>query len=175
MKLKGRILLFDVVNKNNDIFSKDCKITFPEKIPLTWDFDHNNVIGFAEVTKDDKGLVATAETVSNNICDDKIVREMLTEGRIGTGGFYMNVKKHEDGNLTFVDEARLVEIALVLVPVRAEYSFEIMEEGASCSRCIHKEKSTEIVGSTCYLCKRNPKDHRIDWFEEKKGDYNGST
>lgn len=29
-----------------------CKIDIPEKVPLTWDFQHEIVIGFAEVTKD---------------------------------------------------------------------------------------------------------------------------
>lgn len=42
------------------------------------------------------------------------------------------------------------------------------EENKTCGRCIHDEESADIVGSSCYLCKRNPEDHRIDWFEEKK-------
>lgn len=37
----------------------------------------------------------------------------------------------------------------------------------TCGRCVHCENA-DIVGSTCYLCKRNPDDHRIDWFEERK-------
>ena len=67
MILEGRILLFDEVNKNMDIFPKNCKIDIPEKVPLTWDFNHEKVIGFSEVIKDDKGLVAKAETFSNEM------------------------------------------------------------------------------------------------------------
>lgn len=43
----------------------------------------------------------------------------------------------------------------------------IEEEIKTCGRCIHDEESADIVGSSCYLCKRNPTDNRIDWFEEK--------
>lgn len=43
------------------------------------------------------------------------------------------------------------------------------ERYKTCGRCIHDgESNPNIVGSTCYLCKRNLDDHRIDWFEEKK-------
>ena len=42
------------------------------------------------------------------------------------------------------------------------------EKLKTCSRCVHDGESTDIAGSTCYLCKRNPEDHRIDWWEEKK-------
>lgn len=44
----------------------------------------------------------------------------------------------------------------------------IREELKTCGRCVHDGESADIVGSSCYLCKRNPEDHRIDWFEEKK-------
>ena len=67
MILEGRILLFDTVNGSRDIFTKDCKIDIPEKVPLTWNFNHEQVIGFAKVIKDDKGLVARAETFSNEM------------------------------------------------------------------------------------------------------------
>ena len=46
---------------------------------------------------------------------------------------------------------------------------ELDERYKACSRCIHNgEGDSNIVGSTCYKCKRNPDDHRIDCFEERK-------
>ena len=44
----------------------------------------------------------------------------------------------------------------------------LSENYKTCDRCIRIEDNPDIVGSTCYLCKRNPYDHRIDWFEERK-------
>ena len=128
IKLEGRILLFDTVNKNRDIFSKDCKIDIPEKVPLTWDFNHEQVIGSAKITKDNKGLVAKAETFSNEIIGVEDLSSIFEDGKFGAGGFYTNVKKHSDGSFIVVDEAKLREVALVLAPVKEEYSFEIVEE-----------------------------------------------
>ena len=128
MKLQGKILLFDEVNLNKDIFPTSCNITSPEKVPLTWDFKHDQVIGFAKATMDDIGISFIAETFSNDMIGVDDLRSIFENGKIGVGGFYANVKYHEDGNFKIIDEARLFEIALVLCPVRKEYYCEIMEE-----------------------------------------------
>ena len=128
IKLKGRILLFDTVNINDDIFLKTCNIDIPKKVPLTWDFQHEKIIGFAEVTKDKRGLIAKAETFPNEFIGIKDIRDVFTDGKIGAGGFYNKVKMHNEGNLIIIDEASLKEVALTLAPVREEYSFEIVEE-----------------------------------------------
>ena len=128
MILGGRILLFDEVNKNMDIFPKNCKIDIPEKVSLTWNFNHEQVIGFANVTKDNKGLVARAETFSNEIIGVEDLSSVFEDGKIGAGGYYTNVKKHNDRSFIVVDEAKLREVALVLAPVNEEYLFEIVKE-----------------------------------------------
>ena len=128
MILEGRILLFNTVSNNGDIFSKDCKIDIPEKIPLTWNFNHEKVIGFANVTKDDKGLSAKAETFSNEMIGVEDLSSIFEDGKFGAGGFYTNVKMHNNGSSIVVNEAKLREVALVSDPVNEEYSFEIVEE-----------------------------------------------
>ena len=131
MILEGRILLFDVVNKNRDIFPKDCKIDIPEKVPLTWNFNHEQVIGFAKVIKDDKGLFARAEIMPNEHFSDNDIRKVFEDGKIGSCGFYNHIKTHNEGSFfTFivVDEAKLFEVTLVLAPVNEKYYFEIVKE-----------------------------------------------
>ena len=128
MILEGRILLFNTVSKNGDIFSKDCKIDIPEKVPLTWNFNHEKVIGFANVTKDDKGLSAKAETFSNEMIGVEDLSSIFEDGKFGAGGFYTNVKMHNNGSSIVVNEAKLREVALVSDPVNEEYSFEIVED-----------------------------------------------
>ena len=128
MILEGRILLFNTVSKNGDIFSKDCKIDIPEKVPLTWNFNHEKVIGFANVTKDDKGLSAKAETFSNKMIGVEDLSSIFEDGKFGAGGFYTNVKMHNNGSSIVVNEAKLREVALVSYPVNEEYSFEIVED-----------------------------------------------
>ena len=128
MILEGRILLFNTVSKNGDIFSKDCKIDIPEKVPLTWNFNHEKIIGFANVTKDDKGLSAKAETFSNEMIGVEDLSSIFEDGKFGAGGFYTNVKMHNNGSSIVVNEAKLREVALVSDPVNEEYSFEIVED-----------------------------------------------
>lgn len=128
MKLEGKILLFDTVNKSGDTFTKDCKIDIPEAVPLTFDFNPHKVIGFANVTRDDKGLIAKAETFSNEFIGVEDLRSTFKDGKIGAGGFYNLIKTHNDGSLIVVDEAKLNEVALVLDPVNERYSFEIVKE-----------------------------------------------
>ena len=126
MKLQGRILLFDEVNLNKDIFPTSCNITIPEKIPLTWDFKQDKVIGFAKATIDDIGITFIAETFSNNMIGVDNLRSIFENRKIGVGGSYINVKDHEDRNFRIIDEARLCQIALVPDPVRKEYYCEIV-------------------------------------------------
>ena len=128
MKLQGKVLLFNEVNLNTDIFPTSCNITIPEKVPLTWDFKQDKVIGFAKATIDDVGITFIAETFSNDMIGVDNLISIFENGKIGVGGFYTNVKDHEDGNFRIIDEARLCQIALVPDPVRKEYYCEIVGE-----------------------------------------------
>ena len=127
MKLQGRILLFDEVNLNEDIFSASCDITIPEKVPLMWNFKKDKIIGSANATIDDIGITFIAETLSNDMIGVDDLRSIFENGKIGVGGFYTNIKYHKDGNFKIIDKARLCEIALVLSPVRKEYYCEIVD------------------------------------------------
>ena len=127
MKLQGRILLFDEVNLNKDIFSASCNITIPEKVPLTWDFKKDKIIGSANATIDDIGITFIAETLSNDMIGVDDLRSIFENGKIGVGGAYTNIKYHKNRNFIIIDEARLCEIAITLAPVRKEYYCEIVE------------------------------------------------
>ena len=127
MKLQGRILLFNEVNLTNDIFYASCNITIPEKVPLTFNFNRDQVIGFAKATIDDIGITFIAETLSNEMIGVDDIRSKFENGKIGVGGYYNNIKYHYDRNFRIIDEARLCEIALVPDPVRKEYYCEIVD------------------------------------------------
>lgn len=47
---------------------------------------------------------------------------------------------------------------------------DLAERYNTCGRCVHGGESddADISKSVCYLCRRNPEDHRIDRFEENK-------
>ena len=127
MKLQGRILLFDEVNLTDDIFPTSCNITIPEKVPLTLNFKKDKIIGSANATIDDIGITFIAETLSNEMIGVDNLRSKFENGKIGVGGYYNNIKDHEDRNFIILDEARLCEIAITLAPVRKEYYCKIVE------------------------------------------------
>ena len=44
IKFEGQVLKFGNVDKCNRKFAPDCKITFPEKIPVAYNFDMDEII-----------------------------------------------------------------------------------------------------------------------------------
>ena len=54
--LKGQVLKLDVVDKCNRKFALDCEIIFPEKIPVTYNFNPDEIIGHGNIYKIKDGL-----------------------------------------------------------------------------------------------------------------------
>ena len=44
IKFEGQVLKFGTVDKCNRKFAPDCKITFPEKIPVAYNFDMDEIM-----------------------------------------------------------------------------------------------------------------------------------
>ena len=51
IKFEGQVLKFGTVDKCNRKFAPDCKITFPEKIPVAYNFDMNVADGNLKVRR----------------------------------------------------------------------------------------------------------------------------
>lgn len=111
IKLEGRVLLSDVVNRSFNKISKDCKIAVPEKVPLSCNFESDKTIGYVSLTKDSKGVYA----------------DILTDGKICASNSYIINKMHKEGELDVIDEITLTDIELTLAPVRDEYYLKIKE------------------------------------------------
>ena len=125
MKLEGRILLFDKVNKNGVAFSKTCKVHMPEKLPLLWNY--KEPIGSAKATIDDNGIFASAETFEDP-CYDQYVNEIMKNGMMPVGGEYYVADTHTDDKNTIIDKAALVAVSLISNPACDGCSFEIIKE-----------------------------------------------
>lgn len=128
IKMEGRVLLFDEVNSLSSITPKNCKLTIPEKIPLTWRFEHSKPIGFATPVVDDNGIYATAKVFYNDYIGIRDIQDVLTDGKIGVGGYYKVDEMHTFGDKRIIDAATLLEVALTPSPVNEEYYFKIEEE-----------------------------------------------
>ena len=134
MKIKGRLLKFDQVILNDHIFSKDCKINIPDKVPVVWDFDLdevNKVYGMAHVERNKDGLIFTADIVDGA---SDIVKAVQNE--CGIGGYYGNVRYHKlcigeqygHHEYRIVDEASLKAVSITPAPVNKDYDYEIIYE-----------------------------------------------
>ena len=130
IKMHGRLLLFDVIHKSNfpHKISKDCGITYPEKVPIACNFYFDNpeeVVGYATITKDDKGLVCDA--VITNVIDRDILREKFNN-ELSIGGFYHRTLRHKEDNITVFDRLHVSGIGITLGPVHEDYKLVLSEE-----------------------------------------------
>lgn len=106
IKMEGRLLNLDTVDSCKRKFSKDCKIIFPNKVPVYWNFNHSDPIGNAEIFRDDNGLS----------CKVNITTDLLTEDEYFVGGFYTNVKQHNEDYICVIDACTLRYMSIVLGP-----------------------------------------------------------
>ena len=134
LTMKGRLLLFDKPTSNKTLFPKDCKITYPEKVLVIWEFrfnDPESVMGSGHVMRDEKGLVCEAEITPSDVIVD-ILREF--DGELPIGGYYYGVKSQQKDGLRVFESGCLTCIGVTLSPVDEEYRMRVVKE---------KEKESE--------------------------------
>ena len=87
---------------------------------MHWNFDRlydpRPVIGDANIVRDDKGLV----------CEVNLTTDLLTEDEYYVGGYYTNVKKHDENSICVIDACTLRSMSIVLAP--ADKSLKIWRE-----------------------------------------------
>lgn len=96
-EIEGIILKLGTEDLNGYVFPKDCKIDYPDKIPITLGYEFNKpgrVVGNAQIIRNDDTL-----TIQGEIMDDTI--DTLVEEEIYTHlGFFANKVKKKDNNVT---------------------------------------------------------------------------
>ena len=104
LKFEGQLLKFGTVDKCNRKFASDCKITFPEKIPVTYNFNMDEIIGDAAISKVEDGLKCEVLLLDADI---------LPENEYFVGGYYTQIKRHVEDHITIIDSGRLVSMSIV--------------------------------------------------------------
>ena len=115
IRLSGRFLKYNLIDKNGVQFPKSATIKIPSKVFVLFNFDKSHPIGIAEVIKDEEGLLAEIESEMDDIL------ELLEDDKVGCGGYYRAVKSHMEYGIKVIDSAELVSISITLVPSSAEY------------------------------------------------------
>ena len=98
IKIKGKFLSFEKLNGDGSIIFKDCKINYPEKVPIVWDFNTTaqNVLGNAKIIKEENGLYFDGELIDQNI--GKAIQ--IASSGLGVGGFYNRLKRNDHNKIT---------------------------------------------------------------------------
>lgn len=137
--LKGyaRLMLFEETDKIAHRFSKDCNITYPEAVPVLWNFQRSSpgdVLGTAFIKRDEKGLT----------CDVKLPNAplLLADEKLGIGGFYCGIKTHDENGVTVIDKAILRAVSITLSPAHDEYRLFLYDDAAPIE-VLEEEKNDE--------------------------------
>lgn len=102
---EGCLLRLGTVDKCGRKFAEDCKITFPDKVPVTYNFQIGvgNVLGTADISRDEAGLK----------CKVTMTHDDFNGSEYFVGGYYYSVQKHKEGDITVIDSCRLVGMSIV--------------------------------------------------------------
>ena len=106
-EIEGIILKLGTEDLNGHVFSKDCKIDYPDKIPITigYNFDKPGcVVGNAKVIRNDDTISIQGKIMDNTI-DTPIEKEIYTNL-----GFFANKVNKKDNNVT---EMSIQSVALL--------------------------------------------------------------
>lgn len=103
IKLKGRLLNLNSTDVCGRKWSKNCKISFPDKVPVFYNFKHNiPPCGSAKISKDKYGLE----------CEVELSGEIPIENAY-VGGYYNNIESHSESSVTVIDSCKLISMSIV--------------------------------------------------------------
>lgn len=125
IKFIGRLLNLGTTDKCGRIWAENCKLEFPEKVPVIYNFNEKNAmpIGIAEIFRDEKGL--SCEVVFY----DPIINQFLMCIRdpidIYIGGEYATCKCDDDGEQIVIHECSLVSVSIIPTNLVADENLKL--------------------------------------------------
>ena len=125
IKFIGRLLNLGTTDKCGRIWSENCKLEFPEKVPVIYKFNKKCAmpIGRAEIFRDEKGLSCEV------VFDDPIINLFLMcvgdPIDIYIGGEYEAYKWCDDGERNIIHECRLVSVSIIPTNMVADENLKL--------------------------------------------------
>lgn len=101
-EFEGTMMKFGVADCCGRLFSKNCKVSYADKIPVVL-ANPKNVIGYAKIIENDEGLTATV----------KLDCDILKDSEYGVVGYYTNVKKDRKRGIMTIEECELKRIVIM--------------------------------------------------------------
>lgn len=104
IKLEGRLLNLDSVDRCGRKWTKNCKISFPDKVPVLDNFRYDRPpLGSAEIIKDDCGLS----------CKVVLPDEFCIQDEYYVGGGYCISESHMEVSTRVITSCELVDMSLI--------------------------------------------------------------
>lgn len=125
IKFIGRLLNLGTTDKCGRIWAENCKLEFPEKVPVIYNFNKKNdmPIGRAEIFRDEKGL--SCEVVFNDPIINQFLMCVGDPIDIYIGGEYADCKLDDDGEQIVVHECRLVSVSIIPTNMVADENLKL--------------------------------------------------
>lgn len=114
IRLSGRFLKYNLIDKNGVQFSKSATIKIPSKVFVLFNFDKSHPIGIAKVIKDEEGLLAEIESGMDDVL------ELLEDDKIGCGGYYRAMLTMSAAKVGGVELNRIEDVLKIVEILRVE-------------------------------------------------------
>ena len=117
IKMHGTILELGTLYMGKLTFSKDCGITYPEKVPIKDGFEGYKEkvqdIGTGVISKDGDRFVIDAE-IYDKYADIIDKYENICDGHVPVGGLYIRIESDKEHGVQIVNKAHLQYIACTI-------------------------------------------------------------
>lgn len=122
IRLRGRLLLFDVVDELNWKIPKDCDISYPKRVPFVrYITDYNNpscVVSTAIISRDELGLICTV------ILNDP---KSLDNYELPIGGIFVDPEYHYEDDIRVFDKFHIYGVGVTNDPAHKDYKLSLVE------------------------------------------------
>lgn len=109
IKATCNLLVFDEVDRNNNLFPKDMDITLPDICPVLSGNPCGKAyacLGKGVVKREEDRLILDISFFPESDLDDTL-RSLMVDNKIYIAGYYSSVKSHEKDGIRIVESMRL--------------------------------------------------------------------
>lgn len=133
IRLRGKLLKCGDINKNNTVWPVGCNIIIPERVPLIYEMDETQILGYARVkrqTAPDNGadyLLAECNVNLSDIWRNAMLSNIVMAfgGQIPIDGLFTVYEMMTNRSQpTKVLSSRLLAVSITRFPVNYEYYLE---------------------------------------------------
>ena len=179
IKMEGRLLNLGSVDSCGRKFAEDCKITFPNKVPVYRNFNQSDprfVIGNADILRDEKGLTCRVELTTDLLTEDEyyvasVMQRIPDEDEDGVRYKLYNIGNSRPESL--LDFVEILETCLLeegIIKKRGERELLPMQQGDVYQTYADVSALEEDFGIRLETSLKEGLSRYAKWYKEFYGD-----